>query len=330
VRRLATAAAIGLVLVACATTDEAAPVGPVHQYRVLLLPVEGAREALREPLGEESIAVALTPAELDATLRDGLLEAGIFSDTVPLATPESGSDGILSAAVEEARRREADLLLRVYVKSTRIRDLGTNGNAVWSTLAWLAVPTPLWLIDDHSYGTEFAVLAELLSPDDVDRPLASFVATSGDQTLDLWDRGVSPFVIVVPPALLNGSDEKVSRELTRRATGQLMGSLVEALRTGRISSRFDLEFETGPGSVRVVATSRRVLRSLDIRAHGERVAFWAETDIRPRSGDGSDLLHYEFEAALPGPKRRPLAIRVIAEDEIGGREVRTVVLEEES
>ena len=114
-----------------------------------------------------------------------------------LDATRAGDD--LSAAAEFARRSRADLILRVTVKSARVRDLGRNDATTLSTIVWFLVPAPVWFSNDRTYDTNVSVEAALYEPRDTVKPTATVVAAAGRQELDLWDRGLSPYVIFVPP-----------------------------------------------------------------------------------------------------------------------------------
>jgi hypothetical protein len=312
-------------LAACRSTPP--PLTTAHPYRVVLLPVEGAAAALAEKRGENDVPLALTPQELGDAIRDRVVASHAFSDVVVADASQFASrtgDDAMAAAVDLARRSACDLILRVQVKRARMTDLGSNSSTLWSTVTWFMVPLPIWTVDDRSYQTDIAVQAELYDPADAARPTASIVATSGQQDLDLWDRGLSPLVVVVPPAFLAGSEATVSRTLTERATDQLLTALVEELRTREIPSRFEMSVAEEKGSVRLEVASRRRLRSLDVEVDGKTAQSWAETALVEEADSTPERFVYRRTVDLrasPGAQ-----VRVIAQDESGGREVRTVVV----
>jgi hypothetical protein len=186
------------------------------------------------------------------------------------------------------------------------------------------VPAPIWFVDDRTYDTNISVQAELYDPADPVKPTASVVASSGKQELDLWDRGLSPFVLVVPPAFLSGSAKSVSETLTERATQQLLAALVLELRTREIPSRFEMDVVEDAGSVRITAVSRRRLRSLAVEADGVGVGSWAETALVEEKDSTPE--RFVYRRSVPAGAKAGAAVRVVAEDEAGGREVRTLVL----
>ncbi len=311
------------MLAACASAEPPAPA--LHPYKVVLLPVEGAKAALEMKPGADDVPLALTPEQLEMRIRDTVVRSRVFSDVVvadPAALRAPGAEDELEVAADVARREKADLLLRITVKSARMTDLGNNDATFWSTLVWFMVPAPIWFVNDRSYATDIAVQAELYDPEDPVKPTASVVAGSGTQALDLWDRGLSLYVVVVPPAFLSGSDETVSETLTERAVEQLLAALVEELRTREIPSRFELELAQEGRAVTVVVATRRRLRSLELQADGARVAAWAETALAPEPDSTPERLVYRRRIDVPAGS----VVRVAAEDEAGGREVRTLVL----
>jgi hypothetical protein len=314
-----------LLLAACrsAEIETAAP----HPYKVVLLPVEGAKAALEQKLGEDDVPLALTAPELEAKIRDGVRTSRAFSDVVvadPADLKSKTAEDEMQAAADLARRTSSDLILRVQVKSARMTDLGANGSTFWSTLTWFMAGLPSFWMKDRSYETDLVVQAELYDPADPVKPTASVVAGSQTQDLDLWDRGLSPFVVVVPPAFLKGSAKSVSETLTERAMTQLLASLVEQLRTREIPSRFDMEVVEEAGGVRLAVTSRRRLRSLDVEVDGKPVRSWAETGLVEDKDSAAD--RFVYRRVVDGIARPGALVHVIAEDEAGGREVRTVRL----
>src|SRR6185295_17795291 len=219
---------------------------------------------------------------LDAKITSGITTSHVFSSVV-LAAPGSlkakGDEDEMQVAAALARKEEADLILRVQVKSARMTDLGNNSSTFWGTLTWFMVGIPSFWVDDRSYDTDIAILAELYDPADPVRPTLTVAASSGKQELDLWDRGLSPYVIVVPPPFLKGSASSVSATLTDRAVHDLLVALVEALRTREIPSRFEMDVAESGGAVTVSVGSRRRLRSLVVEVDGKVVQTWAETGL---------------------------------------------------
>lgn len=321
------AALLALAVAAIPAACKSAPAIPPlpHPYKVVLLPVEGASAALSAKAGEGDVPLALTPAELETKIVESVKDARVFSDVVvALPADLKGAEDDVQAASAIARRTASDLILRIEVKSARMADLGNNSSTFWSTLTWFMVPLPIWFVDDRTYETDIAVQASLYEPDDPVKPTASVVATSGKQDLDLWDRGLSPLVIVVPPAFLSGSAESVSKTLTERAMTQVLGALVEELRTREIPSRFEMSVTETAGMVEVSVASRRRLRSLDVEVGGRPRQGWAETALLEEKESTPERFVYVRKMKVeeaPGT-----AVRVIAEDEAGGREVRTLVL----
>lgn len=331
VRRMSRAAgtvALGLLGAACAS---AAPDALVRQpYRVVLLPVEGGAAALAAPTpvgGEgEPVPFSLTAEQLERIVFDGVRASDAFSEIlaapheVRAARGEFAGDE-LAAAAEYARRANADLILRITIKSARIRDLGNNGASFWSGFLWFMLPAPIWTVDDRTYDANLAVEAALYEPRDVVKPTASVVASSGLQDLDLWDRGLSWWIPLVPPPFLAGDPETVSETVTRRAVDQLMAELSRELRTREIPSRFELDIQASADGVVVTVTTRRQLRSLEVFADGKLVRAWAETELVPESGATAERRVYRRAVPVPAAGAD---VRVVAEDEAGGREVRTV------
>jgi len=316
--------AAAAMLTACKSAEP--PPQLTHPYKVVLLPVEGAASALATEAGEANVPLALTPDQLSAKIAESIKSSHVFSDVV-LATPADlavkGAEDDLHAAALLARRTDADLLMRIEVKSARMKDLGNNSSTFWSTLTWFMIPLPIWTADDRTYDTDIAVQASLYDPADPVKPTAQVVVASKKQDLDLWDRGLSWYVIVVPPPYLAGSAETVSNTLTQRAVDQLLAALVNELRTRDIPTRFDVEVAEEPGGVRVAVTTRRRLRSLEVEVAGKPAAAWAETALVEDKDSTPERFVYRRSVKLDATAGT--AVRVVAEDEAGGREVRTLV-----
>jgi hypothetical protein len=320
--------AIAVLAAGAPASCRSAPPPPpsVHLYRVVLLPVEGARTALSEQRGENDIPFALAPEELEARIRNAIVESRVFSDVLvagPADVAMADSTDPIAAAARFARGTSSDLILRISVKSARLTDLGNNGSTFWSTFTWTLFPAPIWCIDDRSYDTSVAVQAEIYDPNDYARPAATVPATSGKQDLDLWDRGVSPWVIVVPPPLLAGSPSTVSETLTERAVKQMLGVLIESLRTHEVPSRFEMAVAQEGATVRVFVASRRKLRWLSFEVGGVPAGTWMESDLASEADSTPENFNYRRAIELRGAAGA--RVRVIAEDEGGGREVRTIV-----
>jgi hypothetical protein len=318
---------LALVLAAAPAACKSAPVIPAlpHPYKVVLLPVEGAESALAAKPGESDVPLAMTPAELSTKIAESVRDARVFSDVVFAAAADlRGAEDEMQAASAIARKTASDLILRIEVKSARMADLGNNSSTFWSTFTWFMIPLPTWFVDDRTYETDIAVQASLYDPADPVKPTASVVATSGKQDLDLWDRGLSPLVIVVPPAFLAGSAETVSETLTERAVAQVLTALVEELRTREIPSRFEMGVVQTGAMVEVVVASRRRLRSLDVEVGGRPRQGWAETALLEEKDSTPERFLYRRKLEIREAAGTP--VRVIAEDEAGGREVRTLVL----
>lgn len=331
---LAAACAVLCATAGCAS-QRAEPIQR-QPYKVVLLPVEGAARALAAQSGAddaagEMVPLAFTPEEMEAEVSAGVRASQAFSHIVdaPSDVRAAGgafSDDELAAAADFARRSDADLILRVTVKSARIRDLGNNSSTFWSTFTWFMVPLPIWAVDDRTYDTNLAIEAALYDPRDTAKPTASVIATSGEQKLDLWDRGLSVWVPIVPPAFLAGNMKTVSETVTRLAMEQAMKKLVEELRKREIPARFELTVEPSSGGVALVVGTRRQLRSIDVYLDRKLVKSWAETDLVPEK-DSTDERHvYRRTVPLARAAGAPGEVRVVAEDEAGGREVRTIVL----
>jgi hypothetical protein len=296
------------------------PAAPLLPYKVVLLPVEGAKAALAERPGESDVPLALTPEELAAKIRDTVTSSRVFSHVVVATAADLGGK-----SAEVARKTESDLILRIQVKSARMTDLGNNGSTFWSTLTWFMIPAPIWTVDDRTYDTNIAVRADLFDPADPTRPTVSMDATSERQDLDLWDRGLSPYVIVVPPAFLSGSAKSVSETLTERAMTQMLERLVTELRTKKIPSRFEQMDVVREGqTVKVTVASSRRLRSLQIDVDGKTVRTWAETGLVEDKDSTAE--RFVYRRAVDVPAKEGAQVHVIAEDEAGGREVRTLVI----
>jgi hypothetical protein len=311
-------------LTACRTAEP--PPQLPHPYKVVLLPVEGAASALAAEGGEGAVPLALTPEQLSTKIAESIRTSHVFSDVV-LAQPADlavkGAEDDLHAAAMLARRTKSDLLMRIEVKSARMKDLGNNSSTFWSTLTWFMIPLPIWTADDRTYDTDIAVQASLYDPADPVKPTAQVVVASKKQELDLWDRGISAYVIICPPPYLAGSAETVSNTLTQRAVDQLLAALVNELRTREIPTRFDVEVAEEPGGVRVAVTTRRRLRSLEVEVAGRPAAAWAETALVEDKDSTPERFVYRRSVKLDATAGT--AVRVVAEDEAGGREVRTLV-----
>ena len=323
--------AFRLVLLCCATLTACRSAPPVaqtlHPYKIVLLPIEGAKAALAEPPGQNDVPLAMTPEALDAKITERVRDSHVFSDVV-VAVPgdlaAKGDADEMQGAAALAKRSSSDLILRIQVKSARMTDLGNNGSTFWSTVTWFMVPLPIWFVDDRTYATDISVQAELYDPDDAVKPTASVVAASGKQDLDLWDRGLSPYVLVIPPAFLKGSASSVSETLTARAVDQVLAALVEQLRTREIPSRFEMDVVQGGDSVKLFVASRRRLRSIEVEADGKVLRTWAETGLVEDKETTADRFVYRRSVSVPAQTSGQ--IRVIAADEAGNREVRTLVI----
>ncbi len=334
-RRIPAALLLGAAALAaagCASTDDGLLAQPLaHPYKVVLLPVEGAEAALAPRAGdaadaeEGEVPFAMTADDLRQTIRDGIVGANVFSRIVEVGAADLVVDEFtdtVAAAAPIARRERADLILRVRVSSARMQDLGPNDAKTWSTISWFMIG-PILAPDDRTYATSLVVNAELFDPSDPVKPTASVIASSSEETLDIWDRGITYELIYTPPAWLDGDLEDVSEELTQRAVQQMMAQLVEELRTRDIPSRFTVNVAIEYGELLVRVESRRRLRSLDVRAGGTLLRGWAEREIAALAGEARDGVRvYTARVAIP-PATRGL-IRVVAEDEAGGREVRSI------
>jgi hypothetical protein len=320
--------AAAAALPACASDPP--PLVTRQPYKVVLLPVEGAARALalNEKRGEDFVPLALTPEEMAQTIFERIRDSNAFSELV--AAPAGLSAGAygddLGAAADFARRENADLILRVTVKSAEMRDLGNNSNTFWSTFAWFMLPLPTWFSDDRTYDTDLSVEAALYEPRDTQKPTASVVASSGQQSLDLWDRGLSPWVPIVPPPFLKGRPSVVSETLTKAAMDRLIVSLVDELQKREIPSRFDVALSPETDGLRIRIVSRRALRSIEVFVAGKRAESWAETAIQPDAGSTADGFVYTRTAVSAARAAAGTELRVVAEDEAGAREVRTIVL----
>jgi len=318
----------------CAS-DAAADIEPLaHPYKVVLLPVEGAEAALAPQAGDAAdpedgeVPFAMSADALRARIEEGIVGARVFSEIVKADPSELVVDEFtdaVAAAQPVARRERADLIMRVRVSSARLHDLGRNDTTWWSTLSWFMIPAPLFTIDDRTYATTLTVNAELFDPSDAVKPTASVVASSGEETLDLWDRGVSYEVLYTPPAWIPGDLETVSEELTARAVRQMMAQLVEELRTREIPSRFDVALAWDAGELVVTVSTRRRLRSLDVRSGDTVLSEWAErgTSVLIDAAASTPELTV-YRARVEPPAGASGLIRVVAEDEAGGREVRSI------
>jgi len=314
-------------LAACRSSQSALP-STVKPYKVVLLPVEGAEAALAEKNAVDDVALALTPAQLETKIADGIRDSHVFSEVVladAAALKGKGDQDEMQLASALARRDDADLILRVEVKSARMTDKGPNTQTVWSTLTWFMIPLPIWFVKDREYDADVAILAELYDPTDSVRPRLTVPVRAGRQDLNLWDRGLSPWVIVVPPPWCKGSAKSVSETLTDRAVHDLLEALVEELRAREIPSQFEkMDVVEEKGAVRVTISSRRRLRSLVVQVNGEIMQTWAETELVADKDSTPEIFDYARSVrvdAKPGAY-----VRVTAEDETGGREVRTLKL----
>lgn len=327
-RRLLVGAFAVWVFAGCATTTPA-PAPDVHPYKAVLLPVGGATAALADPPGRDSIPVAATPEALEKSVHDALLAAPLFSSIVSVKREELGDhppEEAMGAAAAVARRYDADLILRVQIRTARLTDLGRNGATAWSCFLWFMVPLPIWTVDDRSYGADFRVDADLFAPDDLQKPVVSLVVTTGEQTLDAWDRGLSPLILLVPPPFVRGNTETVSAELTKRVVGEVTRSLIDQIRRHEIPSRFEVLVSAEEGGVRITASSRRKLRSVEVRVGGRPARSWLEADLEPDevSPDRGFVYRKFLRVEEAGGARTE--VRVLVDDEGGGREVRTLVL----
>lgn len=318
--------ALSAPLAACKSAPP--PVPLPHPYKIVLLPVEGAAAALAGTPGASDVPLAMTPEELSSKIADRVRTSHVFSDVVSGAPDDGRARAVdedpMQAASDLARRTASDLILRIVVKSARMTDTGNNSSTFWSTLTWFMAGFPSFWVDDRTYETDIAVQAELYDPSDPVKPTASVVATSGKQELDLWDRGLTPLVIIVPPAFLKGSASSVSHTLTERAVDQLLAALVEELRTREIPTRFQLDVVRAGGDVKIAVESRRRLRSLAVEVDGKPAQMWAETGLVEDKESAADRFVYRRTFKVDGSKGA--RVRVIAEDEAGGREVRTLVI----
>jgi hypothetical protein len=295
----------------------------------VLLPIEGSSAALAwkpgEQPGADNVPLALTSEALDAKITGSIQASRAFSDVVvaeKASLKPRGDDDEMHAAAALARKTDSDLILRIQVKSARMTDLKNNGATVWSTLAWFMAGIPSFWIDDRSYDTDIAILAELYDPADPVRPTLTVAEASGKQDLDLWDRGLTPWVLIIPPPFLAGSTENVSEKLTDLAVNDLLAKLVEGLRSREIPSRFEMDVAEKDGAVNVTIASQRRLRSLVVEVGGNVVMTLAETGLV--EGKESTPERFVYSRSLKPDAKPGAEVRVIAEDETGGREVRTL------
>ncbi len=336
IRATALVAALALsapLLAGCASDDvEIAPLA--HAYNVVLLPIEGAEQALAPPIAEDAVEgevpFSITPEELRTRIKETILGSRVFSRIVNIDASQLFTDEFtdeVQAAVPFAREQRADLIMRVRVNSARMIDLGPNDSKTWSTFVWFMVPAPLWLADDRTYGTSLSVSAEMYDPEDPVRPAASVVASSSEHELDLWDRGVwDPMIFVLPAPWVDGDLETVSQELTARAATQMLEELVSELRDREIPSRFDVAYAWDGNTIEVEIGSRRRLRALEIRVDGEVMKSWAERETQDLHDDRrstADRIVYRAQVPVTAEMRGQL-VRMVAVDEAGGREVRTL------
>ncbi len=322
-------------LAACRST-EPLPTTP-QPYKVLLLPVEGAKQALDFKQAADDVPLAMTPEALSARIADKIQSSHVFSEVVlakPADLAPKGDEDEMQRAAAFATKEESDLILRIQVISARMTDEGHNGSTVWSTLTWFMIPLPVWFVKDRTYDTNIKILAEVYDPADPIRPTSAVTAASGREDLDLWDRGLSPYVLVVPPPFLKGSATSVSEKLTDLAIDDLLRALVDGLRTREIPSRFEMNVAEAPmqdgEAVKVSIASRRKLRSLVVEVDGKIVKTWAETGLVEEKDSTPERYLYRrsvpaLSATTPGAKKSA-EVRVVAEDESGGREVRTLML----
>jgi hypothetical protein len=322
-----------LVLAASlAACKSAAPLPTTaHPYKVVLMPIEGSQAALAGEPGEtpdeNNVPLALTAAALDAKIADGIRTSHAFSGVVdadPAAMKTHGDQDEMQLAAGIARRTESDLILRIEVKSARMTDLGHNSSTIWSTLAWFMAGFPSFWIDDRSYDTDISILAELYDPADPVRPTLTVAAQADKQELDLWDRGLTPYVIVVPPPFLKGSATHVSETLTDRAVQDMLVKLVDGLRSREIPSRFEMDVVQTGAAVEVTVGSRRRLRSLVVEVDGKILHAWAETGLVEDKDSTPE--RFAYKRTIEPKAKAGASVRVIAEDEAGGREVRTLVM----
>jgi hypothetical protein len=314
-----------------AACKSAPPPTTTHPYKIVLLPIEGSQAALAAKAGEAAdendVPLALTSEALDAKIKDGVKASHVFSDVVDAdaaAMKTRGDQDELQLAAGIARRTESDLILRIEVKSARMTDLGHNGSTVWCTLAWFMAGIPSFWIDDRTYDTDIALLAELYDPADPVRPTLTVAASADKQELDLWDRGLTPLVLVVPPPFLKGSSTRVSEKLTDRAVSDMLGKLVEGLRSREIPSRFEMDVAEKGAAVEVTVASRRRLRSLVVEVDGKVISTWAETGLVEDKDSTPE--RFLYKRVVEPRAKTGASVRVIAEDEAGGREVRTLMI----
>jgi hypothetical protein len=322
--------AAALPLAACRSAEPPPP--REHPYKVVLMPVEGAQPALaaKPKDAEHDVPLALTPESLASAIRDAVKDARLFSQVVvaePSDVATKGDEDRMQAAARFAKKTESELILRIVVKSAHVTDTGPNGSKVFATLTWFMIPLPIWF-KDRTYEDDFQLLAELYETDDPAKPTASVVATAGTQELDLWDRGATPLVLVVPPPFLKGSEKKLSESVTAMAMKQLLEDLVAKLGAREIPSRFEMdvaeERTNAAGGVRVAIASRRRLRSLEIDVDGQAADTWAETGLVEEKDSTPE--RFAYRRVVPLVANAGAQVRVVAEDEAGGREVRTLVL----
>jgi hypothetical protein len=322
------------VFATCACASSEPEIEPLaHPYKVVLLPIEGAEAAVApraddaESVETGEVPFALSAEELRDTIRKGILGARVFSEIVLADASQLKVDEFtdtVAAASSIARRERADLIMRVSVSSARMQDLGPNDSKYWSAFTWFMIPAPIWYIDDRTYATSLVVNAELYDPSDPIKPTASVVASSTEEELDMWDRGVDYEISFTPPAWHPGDLEQVSVALTNRAVFDLMEQLVEKLRTRDIPSRFDVALAWEDNSLDIEVRSRRRLRSLEVRSGDTVLRAWAEREAGALidTGASSSTLSI-YRARVDVPAGTTGLIRVIASDEAGGREVRS-------
>jgi len=116
----------------------------------------------------------------------------------------------------------------------------------------------------------------------------------------------------------------VSETLTKRAVAQVLDALILELRTREIPSRFEMDVAVEGAALKVAVVSRRRLRSLVVEAAGKAVETWAESGLVEDADSGPDRFVYRRSVSVSAAKGTQ--VRVVADDEEGGREVRTIVI----
>jgi hypothetical protein len=197
------------------------------EHRVVLAPIES--EISRQPIADEKTErlLEIDTATLAISLTKSFKVHNVFRDIQGVSFAKASQ----GAMIQEARKKNATLLMKVALKKARVYCLGNNDSSFGNTAMWFMLGIPALWGADVNYGVEITATVSFLdvkSSDEFATLIHSYDCIFKEEGgVSYLERSGSLAVLALPPQYCSDDLGKVQDSILPLALEQFILKLAE-------------------------------------------------------------------------------------------------------